>query len=69
MKTVPIEYSATFVSFAQSLHYLSLMAAPLIGTALATPLGLGGALLVSAGIRMIGFLLFMIRRPRQQTSG
>jgi len=59
MKTVPPEYSATFVSLAQSLQYLSAILAPLIGTYLADHIGLGGALLVSAGLRLAGFLLFL----------
>lgn len=59
MKTVPPEYSATFVSLAQSLQYLSAMLAPLAGTWLADHLGLGTALLVSAALRLVGFLLFL----------
>ncbi len=59
MKTVPPEYSATFVSLAQSMQYLSTIAAPMVGTALADTIGLGGALLVSAGLRLVGFLLFL----------
>lgn len=59
MKTVPPEYSATFVSLAQSMQYLSVILAPLIGTWLANSIGLGGALWVSAGLRLIGFLLFL----------
>jgi MFS family permease len=59
MKTVPPEYSATFVALAQSMQYLSTIVAPLIGTALADVIGLGGALLVSAGLRLLGFLLFL----------
>lgn len=58
MKTVPAKYSATFVSLAQSLQYLATGIAPLLGTALATYIGLGGALLVSAGLRLVGFALF-----------
>jgi MFS family permease len=58
MKTVPAKYSATFVSIAQSLQYLSAVAAPLIGTLLADQIGLSGALMVSAAIRFSGFLLF-----------
>jgi MFS family permease len=60
MKTVPVEYSATFVSLAQSMQYLSTIASPLIGTFLAGYIGLAGALLVSAGIRFSGFVLFAI---------
>ncbi len=64
MKTVPVEHSATFVSIAQSLQYLSAVIAPMLGTFLATYLGLGGALLISAGIRFIGFLLFKFWNPK-----
>lgn len=59
MKTVPAEYSATFVSLAQSMQYVSTIFAPLIGTWLAGFIGLGGALWLSAGLRLIGFLLFL----------
>lgn len=58
MKTVPPEYSATFVSLAQSLQYMATVASPLIGTILADSIGLSGALLVSGGIRFLGFILF-----------
>jgi Na+/melibiose symporter-like transporter len=60
MKTVPPEHSATFVSLAQSLQYVSAVIAPLIGTALAGVIGLSGALLVSAAVRFIGFGLFAV---------
>jgi len=65
MRTVPPEYSATFVSLAQSLQYLAAVIAPLAGTWLAGYVGLGGALLASAGLRLLGFLLFLlpVRRP------
>jgi len=59
MKNVPPGYSATFVSIAQSLQYLSAILAPLAGSLLADTVGLAGALLVSAGLRLIGFLLFL----------
>jgi MFS family permease len=68
MKTVPVEYSATFVSLAQSMQYLSTIASPLIGTYLAGIIGLAGALLVSAGVRFSGFALFAFgksAKPRQ----
>lgn len=58
MNTVPPEYSATFVSFAQSLQYLSSIVAPLLGTFLADQFGIGFALIISGAIRLIGFLLF-----------
>lgn len=63
MKTVPVKYSATFVSVAQSLQYLSAVGAPLLGTYLATHIGISGALLVSAAIRLVGFALFAGIRP------
>jgi hypothetical protein len=58
MKTVPFEYSATFVSLAQSLQYMSALLAPVVGSLLANQIGLGGALLAAAGLRLAGFLLF-----------
>ena len=59
MKTVPAEYSATFVSISQSMQYLSMILAPLAGTWIAGYIGLGGALLVSAGLRLLGYFLFL----------
>ena len=65
MKTVPVERSATFVSIAQSLQYLSSFLAPLIGTTLATLIGLSGALTVAAVVRLAGFLLFAFWKPER----
>jgi MFS family permease len=67
MKTVPPEYSATFVSLVHSMQYLSAIVAPLIGTLLADWIGLGGALWVSAGLRLLGFLLFLKKDVRKTT--
>jgi len=64
MKTVPAEYSATFVALAQSMQYLSMILAPLLGTWLADYIGLGGALWLSAGLRVLGFVLFLRRDIR-----
>ena len=61
MKTVPPEYSATFVALAQSMQYLATIIAPLVGTWLANFIGLGGALWLSAALRLLGFLLFLRR--------
>ncbi|HUG34848.1 MAG TPA: MFS transporter [Anaerolineales bacterium] len=61
MKTVPPEFSATFVSLAQSMQYFAMIVAPLTGTWLAGYIGLDGALWLSAGLRLIGFLLFLKR--------
>jgi len=66
MKTVPAEYSATFVSLAQSMQYMSMIVAPLLGTWLAGYIGLGGALWLSAGLRLVGFLLFLKRDVKKQ---
>ncbi len=65
MKTVSPEYSATFVSLVHSMQYLSAIFAPLLGTWLADTIGLGGALWVSAGLRLIGFLLFLRKDVRR----
>ena len=59
MKTVPPEYGATLVALAQSMQYLSIVVAPLLGTWLANYVGLGGVLWLSAGLRFLGFLLFL----------
>jgi len=60
MKTVPVEYSATFVSFAQGLQYAAALVAPLLGTYLADQIGIEGALIISSGVRFIGFILFAV---------
>ncbi len=58
MRTIPPQYSPTFVSLAQSLQYLSSILAPLLGTFLSEQIGLSNALIISAGIRLLGFILF-----------
>ncbi len=68
MKTVPVKYSATFVSLDQSLQYVSYIVAPLIGTLLADKIGIGGGLVVSAGLRMVGFILFVVNMPKKQAA-
>jgi len=65
MKTIPDEYSAILVSLEQSIQYLSAVASPLVGTSLATYIGLGGALWVSAGLRVAGFLLFLMPKKKR----
>ena len=64
MKTVPAGYSATFISVAQSIQYISAIIAPTLGTFLADYIGLGGGLWLSAGLRLVGFLLFL--KPDKQ---
>lgn len=68
MKTVPAEYSATFVSLAQSMQYFSMILAPLLGTWLANYIGLSGALWLSAGLRLVGFVLFLRKDIRKQNT-
>ena len=71
MKTIPAEYVATFVAFAQSIQYVSAIAAPMIGSYLADTIGISAALIISGGIRFLGFILFFLERrkavsPRSQ---
>jgi MFS family permease len=61
MKTVPPEYSAIFVSLAQSMTYLASILAPLLGTYIADVFGLPVGLIASAVLRGLGFLLFVLR--------
>jgi MFS family permease len=74
MKTIPPRFSATFVSLAQSLQYLSSILAPLLGTFLAEQIGIGNALLISTGLRLAGFFLFARadrpkEKPAESTTG
>ena len=64
MKTIPVEYSATFVSFAQSIQYVPAIAAPVIGSFLADRIGISAALMISGGIRFVGFILFLLERKK-----
>ena len=59
MKRVPLNHAPLFVSFDQSAQNLAAVAAPLVGTLLADRLGLGGALLVSGGLRFLAFILLI----------
>lgn len=63
MKTVPVEFSAIFISFAQSVLYLAALLAPLLGTLLSDTIGIQAALVAAAVIRFVGFLLFLSWRP------
>ncbi|OGO64695.1 MAG: hypothetical protein A2030_11080 [Chloroflexi bacterium RBG_19FT_COMBO_50_10] len=67
MKTIPPRYSPTFVSLAQSIQYLAFILAPLAGTYLSEHIGLSSALLFSAGIRFIGFILFSRQDKRKMS--
>ncbi len=68
MKTIPVKYSPTFVSLAQSIQYLSSILAPLAGTFIAEHVGLSTALLCSAALRFVGFLLFFRQDKRSGSS-
>jgi hypothetical protein len=60
MKTVPVKYSPTFVSLAQSLQYLSAVIAPIAGSWMADSIGIGWGLVISGGLRLVGFALFAL---------
>jgi isoprenylcysteine carboxyl methyltransferase (ICMT) family protein YpbQ len=57
---VPVEQSATFVSLAQSLQFLSALVMPMLSALVAKWIGVPGALVVSALIRLLGFGLFAL---------
>jgi hypothetical protein len=58
MRTIPAEYSATFVALAASLQYLSTILGPFLGTWLADGVGIPVALIAGAVLRLAGFALF-----------
>jgi MFS family permease len=58
MRTVPPQYSATFVAFAQSIQYFSSIIAPVIGSALASSFSIPIALIIAGLIRLVGFAMF-----------
>lgn len=62
MKRVPDKFSATFVSAAQSIAFLSSIFAPILGSALAETVGFGPAFLISGGISLLGFMLFFFEK-------
>lgn len=64
MKTVPVEYSAVFVSVAQMLQYLAAIFSPMIGTLLADTISIQAGLIGAALLRFAGFLSFFIANRR-----
>jgi MFS family permease len=64
LKTVPVEYSATFVSFAQSMEYMASIVAPMLGSYMADTVGIGFGLIVAGSIRLLGFILFFIKKKQ-----
>lgn len=69
MKTVPPEYSSTFVALAQGIQYFSSILSPLIGTTIADQISLSAALAVGGGLQVIGFLMFLLDKPASALSG
>jgi Na+/melibiose symporter-like transporter len=67
MKTVPPENSATFVAVTQSLQHFVVIIGPMISTTLADYIGLSGALLLGAGVRLVGFGLFWLGKDDAQS--
>lgn len=63
MKRVPDDHNETFVAAAQTLQYMSMIAAPLLAPVLSEWLGLGPGLLIAGGISLIGFILFLTEKP------
>ncbi|NLF02879.1 MAG: MFS transporter [Anaerolineales bacterium] len=59
MKTVPAARSASFVAAAQSMEYLATLLGPLVGTLVASTIGIEAAFLFSAAFRLAGFVLFL----------
>ncbi len=60
MKTVPVEQSATFVAVEKSVQHLLAIVGPMISTSLSGAIGLGGALLLGAAVRLLGFASFLL---------
>lgn len=58
MKTIPLAYSPTFVSFAQSIQFLSSIIAPFLASFVADNFGLSHALILAGIIQFTGFILF-----------
>lgn len=64
MRRVPADHNATFVAAAQTLQYLSMIAAPLLAPILSRWLGFGPALMIAGGISVVGFILFILERSQ-----
>jgi len=58
MKTVPVEYSAVFVSVAQMMQYVAAILAPMVGTLLADTISIQAGLIGAAILRFAGFVSF-----------
>jgi len=60
MKTVPVQYSAIFVSVAQMIQYLAAIIAPMLATFIADTFSLQAGLVTATVVRFTGFLLFWL---------
>lgn len=60
MKRIPVEHSASFVSVAQGIQYLSSVIAPSIGALLSETIGIQLALILGGLVSLSGFALFFI---------
>ncbi|MBE0686031.1 MAG: MFS transporter, partial [Anaerolineaceae bacterium] len=69
MRRVPPDHNATFVAAAQTLQYLSMIAAPLLAPILSRWLGFGPALMLAGGISIVGFIFFVLERSRPISEG
>jgi Na+/melibiose symporter-like transporter len=67
MKTIPIKYSAALVSFSQRPQNLSGVIAPMMGTFLATQVGLRLALGASSLIWHAGFVMYTTHKPDESS--
>lgn len=63
MKTVPAEYSSTFVALAQGLQFFSSVLSPLVATAIGDAFGFWVALVISGGVQFVGFAMFALNWP------
>lgn len=73
MKTVPIKYSAIFVSFAQMMQFLAAIFSPMIGTLVADVFSIPTGLIIASLIRFSGFIAFfpprtLIGRNRKESN-
>lgn len=63
MRTVPAEYSSTFVALAQGLQFFSSVLSPLVATAIGDAFGFWVALVISGGVQFAGFVMFALNWP------
>lgn len=63
MKTVPDEYSSTFVALAQGFSYFSSVFFPLFATTIGDKFSLVTAMIISGILQLIGFIMFFRNWP------